>query len=340
MKKTLREIAELVGGRVAGDSSIEISGATNIVDAGKHDLTFAVDPHIEEAAGCSAGAVLLPDTVSDFPLPAIYVQEPRVAFAKLLELFTPPLQMHEGVSSQAYVGKNVKLGEHVTLMPFAVVDDYAEIGAHAILYPHTYVGQYAIIGEASILYSNVTVRERCQVGRRVIIHSSTVVGADGFGFTTQDGIHTKVPQVGNVVLEDDVELGAHVGIDRATTGSTVIGHGTKIDNLVHIGHNCHVGAHNLIVAQTGISGSTVVGDNVTFGGQVGTVGHIHIGGHSVFAARSGLTNDTPEGVFYAGFPARPHQEWLRMEAVLKHLPELSRRIRQLEKKLEQYEGRK
>ena len=186
------------------------------------------------------------------------------------------------------------------------------IGSNVILYPHTYIGQYAVIGDDSILYSNVTVRERCRLGRRVIIHSSTVIGADGFGFTTTNGVHTKVPQVGNAVLEDDVEIGAHVGIDRATTGSTIIGQGTKIDNLVHIGHNCHIGANNLIVAQTGISGSTNVGHNVTFGGQVGTVGHIDIGANSVFAARSGIIGNTPEGVFYAGFPAKPHQEWLRM----------------------------
>ena len=156
------------------------------------------------------------------------------------------------------------------------------------LYPHTYIGQYTRIGKDATIYSSATIREHCKVGQRVIVHSSAVIGADGFGFTTKDGVHTKVPQVGNVVLEDDVEIGAHAGIDRATIGSTIIGKGTKIDNLVHIGHNCHIGAGNLIVAQTGISGSTTSGPNVTFGGQTGTVGHITIGGNSVFAARSGI----------------------------------------------------
>lgn len=335
--KTLQEIAELVNGRLAGDPEIAISGATNIADAGKTDITFAVDPHIEEAAVCEAGAVILPDTVKSFPRPAIYVAEPRVAFALLLEAFTPPLRLHTGISELAFVGKDTELGKNVTLMPFAVVDDHVKIGDNTILYPHTYVGQHVTIGADATLYSNVTIREYCRLGDRVIVHSSTVIGADGFGFTTQDGVHTKVPQVGNTVLEDDVEVGAHVGIDRATTGSTIIGHGTKIDNLVHIGHNCHIGANNLIVAQTGISGSTIVGDNVTFGGQVGTVGHIEIGGHSVFAARSGITQNTPEGVFYAGFPAQPHQEWLRMKAAIKHLPEMAKRLRHLEKQLAQYE---
>jgi len=146
--------------------------------------------------------------------------------------------------------------------------------------------------------------------------------------------------VGNVVIEDDVEIGASVGIDRATTGSTIVRQGTKIDNLVHIGHNCEVGQNNLIVSQTGIAGSTTVGKNVTFGGQVGVVGHINIGSNAVFAARSGLTNDTPEGIFYAGFPARPHQEWLRSEVAIKHLPDMSKRIRALEKRLQQLEGNK
>ena len=337
MKKTLQEIAQLTGGRLSGDPAIEISGANNIAAARQTEITFAVDPHLDEAAASKAGAVLLPDTVHDFPLPAVYVADPRAAFAQLLVLFTPPIVHETGVSEQSYIGKDVTLGQDVTILPFAVVDDHAVIGDRVILYPHTYIGQYASIGADSQIYSNVTVREHCQIGQRVILHSSAVIGADGFGFTTKDGIHTKVPQVGNVVIEDDVEIGAHVGIDRATTGSTIIGHGTKIDNLVHIGHNCEIGANNLIVAQTGISGSTIVGHNVTFGGQVGTVGHIHIGANSVYAARSGIIGNMPEGVFCAGFPAQPHQEWLRMEAALKHLPEMRKQIRQMEKKLEKYE---
>lgn len=218
-------------------------------------------------------------------------------------------------------------------MPMAFVDDYAVIEDGVTLYPHTYIGQYAEIGRDSVIYSSATIREHCKVGARVIVHSSAVIGADGFGFTTKDGVHTKVPQVGNVVLEDDVEIGAHAGIDRATIGSTVIGKGTKIDNLVHIGHNCQIGPGNLIVAQTGISGSTTSGPNVTFGGQTGTVGHISIGGNSVFAARSGIIGNTPEGVFYAGFPARPHQEWLRMQAHLQKITDMAKKVKQLEKKL-------
>ena len=334
MKKTLKELADYVGGTVSGDGNLEIHGLDNIEGAGPGNLTFAVEPHIEKAKSTKASAVMLPEDVGEFPLPTIRVKEPRAAFAKLLELFTPKLEFPAGVSPQAVIGEDVTIGKDAVIMPLAVVDAHAVVGEGVIIYPHTYVGQYAEIGDGTVIYSSATIREHCRIGKRCVIHSSAVIGADGFGFTTDKGVHTKVPQVGNVVLEDDVEIGAHVGIDRAAMGSTVIGHGTKIDNLVHIGHNCRIGANCLIVAQTGISGSTTVGDNVTFGGQTGTVGHINIGGNSVYAARSGIISDMPEGVFCAGFPVQSHVEWLRMQAAMKHLPEVRKKLRQIEKKLE------
>lgn len=343
MKKTLQEIAVITNGRLVGDGSIEITGATNINMADGTQITFADEKHIEEASRCKAGAVIVPEGIeigTDFNHPVLYVEDTRAAFAKLLVAFTPPLNIPVGVNEKAVIGNNVKLGQNVKIMAYAVVDDNAVIGDNVTLYPHTYVGQYAQIGDDTVLYSSVTIREFCKIGKRVVIHSSAVIGADGFGFTTKDDVHTKVPQVGNVVVEDDVEIGAHVGIDRAMTGSTIIGHGTKIDNLVHVGHNCQIGPNNLIVAQTGISGSTNSGPNVTFGGQVGTNGHINIGGHSVFAARSGITKNTPEGSFYAGFPARPHQEWLRSTVAAEKVPELIKQVKMLEKKLAKLEAGK
>ena len=337
MKMTLGEIAALVSGRLEGDASLTVEGAANLENARETDVTFAVEPHIQEAKAVKAGAILLPEGTESFPIPAIYVEDPRAAFAKLLEAFTPPLSFPEGVSKLAYVGKGAKVAADAVVMPFAVVDAHAVVESGAVIYPHVYIGQYATIGEKTVVYSNATVREHCRVGKRAVIHSSAVVGSDGFGFTTKDGVHTKVPQVGNVVVEDDVEIGAHVGIDRATTGSTVIGHGTKIDNLVHIGHNCRIGANNIIVAQTGISGSTETGPNVTFGGQTGTVGHIKIGGNSLYAARSGIIGDMPEGYIGAGFPVQTHQEWLRMQSALRKLPALMKRIKALEKKAAQLE---
>lgn len=317
-----------------GDGSIKISGLSNIPLSRAGDLTFAVPPHLDEAKICAASAVLIPLEMQDFPKPAVKVRDPRAAFATLLELFTPKLKIPKGISPKAHVGKDVKIGDDVTIMPLAVIDDFAEVKSGAIIYPHVYIGQHATIGEDSIIYSSATVREFCVVGKRCVIHSSAVIGSDGFGFTTANGVHTKVPQVGNVIIEDDVEIGAHVGIDRAAIGSTIIGHGTKIDNLVHIAHNCKIGANCLIVAQTGISGSTIVGDNVTFGGQVGTVGHITIGSNSVYAARSGISKNMPEGFFGCGFPIQSHNDWLKHQAALKKVPELIEKIRKLEQIIE------
>lgn len=335
MEKTLREIADLIGGEVAGNGELKITGLNRIDAAGEGDLTFSDELHAEAAKNSKASAVIMPaDFSGELPKNVIKSVDSRAAFAKLLKIFMPKIEIPVGVSDKAFIGKNVKLSDEVTIMPFAYVADNSEIGRGTIIYPHTYIGQNVSVGEDTIIYSNVSVREFCKIGSRCVIHSSTVIGADGFGFTTADGVHTKVPQVGNVVIEDDVEIGANVGIDRAAMGSTVIGHGTKIDNLVHIAHNCKIGANCLIVAQTGISGSTTVGDNVTFGGQVGTVGHIKIGGNSIYAARSGITNNMPEGYFGAGFPVQPHAEWLRMQVSLKKIPDLVKKISKLEKLLD------
>lgn len=332
MQKTLKEIAALIDGELIGDGKIKISGLDSIETARAGYLTFADENHVDAAKKSNASAVIVPKNFSgELPKNSIKSENPKFAFAKLMEIFKPQINIPEGISSQAFIGKNVKIASTAKIMAFAYIDDNAEISEGAIIYPNAYIGQNAKIGADTVIYSSVTVREYCEIGARCVIHASAVIGADGFGFTTSKGVHTKVPQIGNVIIEDDVEIGAHVGIDRAAMGSTVIGHGTKIDNLVHIGHNCKMGANCLIVAQTGISGSTIVGDNVTFGGQTGTVGHIKIGGHSVYAARSGITKNMPEGFFGSGFPVQTHNEWLRTQAAIQKIPDLIKKIRQLEK---------
>ena len=334
MEVILSEVLRITGGELLGNGEVKITGLNRIDMAREGDLCFSDEVHIENSKTCAASAVIIPASYSgEFPKPAIKIENPRAAFAKLLEVFTPKIEIPIGISDKAFIGNKVEIAADVTIMPFAYVGDGAKISSGAIIYPHTYIGHYATIGENTTIYSNVTIREYCKIGNRCVIHSSTVVGSDGFGFTTTKGVHTKVPQVGNVIVEDDVEIGANVGIDRAAMGSTIIGHGTKIDNLVHIAHNCKIGANCLIVAQTGISGSTVVGDNVTFGGQVGTVGHITIGGNSIYAARSGITKNMPKGFFGAGFPVQTHAEWLRMQASLQKVPALMKRISQLEKQI-------
>lgn len=340
MEKTLVEIAEIIEGNIIGEKNIVITGAASIEFAGEKDITFAVEPHIETAENSNAGVVIIPDTIEFFSKTAIKVANPRVAFTKMLEVFAPKVEIKRQIHPAAVIGDSVKIGENVAIMPYAVVDDHAVIGNNVILYPHTYIGQHTQIGDDSVIYSSATVREYCKVGKRVIIHSSAVIGSDGFGFVTTDGVHTKMPQVGNVVLGDDVEIGAHVGIDRATIDSTVVKKGTKIDNLVHLGHNVIIGENGLIVAQTGISGSTIVGHNVTFAGQCGSAGHLEVGDNCVFAARSGLIGNIPADSFYGGFPARPHKEWLRGEAMNKKIPDMVKKIRELEKRLAKFESEK
>ena len=341
MQKSLKEIAELIEGELIGDGKIKITGLDSIETAREGYLTFADENHLEAVKSSNASAVIIPKNfIGELPKNAIKTSEPKFAFAKLMEIFKPQIEIPAGISEKAFIGKNAKIASTAKIMPFAYIGDNAEISDGAIIYPHAYIGQNVKIGADTIIYSSVTIREYCEIGARCVIHSSAVIGADGFGFTTLKGVHTKVPQIGNVIVEDDVEIGAHVGIDRAAMGSTVIGRGTKIDNLVHVGHNCKIGANCLIVAQTGISGSTIVGDNVTFGGQTGTVGHIKIGGHSVYAGRSGITKNMPEGFFGSGFPAQPHNEWLRSQASIQKIPNLIKKIRQLEKTVSDLKNRK
>ncbi len=333
MNKTLREIAELVNGRLLKDEQIVISGVTNIEEAGSGDITFAVPPHLKKAETSNAAAVIIPEGIEEFNKPAVIVENPRLAFTQLLEVFMPLPQVERGIHPTAVIGEKVRLGKNVAVLAHAVIDSQAEIGDNTIIYPHTYIGRQTIIGCDTIIYPNVSVRESCQIGSRVIIHSGAVVGSDGFGFVTIQGKHRKVPQVGTVIIEDDVEIGANAAIDRATTGKTIVKSGTKIDNLVHLAHNVVIGQDCFLVAQTGIAGSVTVGNHVTFAGQSGSAGHLSIGDNCVFAARCAPIGNVPDNSFYAGFPGRPHKEWLRAEAAVHKLPELIKRINELEKRL-------
>lgn len=341
LKKTLQELADLVGGEVMGKPDLEITGVTSVENAEEHQITFAMGgAYLEKAAKGRAGAVVVPLQVNDFPKPVIRVENPKAAFAALLELFTPAPQVPRGIHPSCVVAATASIGENAALMPYVVVGDNAVIGKNTILYPGVFIGENAKIGDDCILYPHVTVREGCRIGNRVIIHSSTVVGSDGYGFVTIDGRHRKVPQVGIVVIEDDVEIGACVTLDRATTGETVIKRGTKLDNLIHLGHNVVVGEDCLLVAFTGISGSTKIGNRVTFAGQSGCAGHLTIGDNCVFAAKCGVIGDVPPNSFYAGFPGRPHKEWLRAEAAAYKVPDMLKKLKELEKNLRNWKKSK
>ncbi len=340
VKKTLKELAALVGGELAGDNNPDIYGVTNIEEATEREITFAVPPNIAKAGKSKAGAVILPKgSEKGFAKPAIVVDNPRAAFARVLELFNPPINVSRTVHPAAMVAHGAKIGGNVAIMPYAVVEEGAEIGDGCVLYPHSYVGRDVKLGKDCLLYPSTTVYEGCQLGDRVVLHSGSVVGGDGFGYVTVEGKHKKVPQVGNVIIGDDVEIGCNSCVDCGTTGSTVVGKGTKIDNLVHVAHNDIIGENCFLVAHVGISGSVKVGNNVTMAGQVATSGHITIGDNCVFAGRSGITADVPSNSVYAGFPARPHKEWLKQEALQRKLPDILRRLGELELKLEHLEGK-
>lgn len=340
MKKSLQEIARLVDGQLMGaDAEICVTGVTNIADAGPQDITFAVAPHIEKAAASAALAVLVPLDVESFAKPAIRVANPRLAFTRLLKEFTPQPKVVRGVHPTAVVDPTAVLGSNVAVAAHVVIEADAQIGDNAVIYPGCYIGASSRIGVDSILHPNVTVMQQCVIGDRVLVHSGAVIGSDGFGFVTVAGRHEKVPQVGNVVIADDVEIGANTTIDRATTGSTVIGRGSKIDNLVHLAHNVTIGEDCFLVAQTGIAGSAKIGNHVTFAGQSGSAGHLTIGDNCIFTARSAPISDISADSFCSGFPARSHKEWLRSEAAVKRLPDTLKKLRNLETRLAALENK-
>lgn len=341
MKKTLREIAELINGKIiCGDETLEISEATSIDTANASSITFALAAYVPKAAASEAGAVILPLEVTEFNKPAIVVEHPKEAFAKLAYLYAPKVELDVQIHPMACVHPTAKIGKNAQIMPFAVVDKNAIIGDNIVLYPHTYIGQGVVIGDDCIIHSGASVREFCVLGNRVVMLNGAIVGGDGFGFTTNAGKHTKVPQVGNAVIGDDVELGCNTCVDRATTykTSTIVGAGTKVDNLVHIAHNDIIGENCFIIAQVGISGSVKIGNNCTIAGQVGTAGHIEIGDNVVVAARGGVMNNLAPNAAYAGFPAIPHREWLKKEAHKSRLPELAEKVKKMEKLLKELEN--
>lgn len=337
MEKSVQELAAFLKGTVENDNpELVVTGVNGLVEAGPQEISFAVPPYVDQCHLSHAGVMVL--SPADRKLedrPVIRVENPRAAFAALLELFRPQEEVERVVSPYAVVSPLAKIGENVAIMPFSVVEAGAVVGDGSVIYPHVYVGKRVKMGKDCTLYPNVTVREDCVLGNRVILQAGAVIGGDGFGYVNQnDGTKTKVLQTGNVILEDDVEIGNNSCVDRATANSTIVGKGTKIDNLVQIGHNDVIGQNCLFCAHVGISGSVTVGNNVTMAGQAATNGHITIGDNCLFAGRSGIIGDIPSGSVMAGFPAQPHKEWLRKEANIRKVSDLVKKVKALEKALE------
>jgi len=340
MKKTLKEIAQLVSGSIVGDESVEITGVCGIKEAKEGDITFVANPkYAALIKKTRASAIITTKDLKKSAKPLILTENPSLAFAKLIAIVAPDEATHyKGIHPTAVVGKNVKFGENVAIAPYVVIDDNVEIGDNTALYAGVFVGHHTVIGKNTVIYPNVSIRERVTIGDRVIIHSGTVIGSDGFGFATVKGLHHKIPQIGTVAIEDDVEIGANVTIDRARFDKTLIKHGTKIDNLVQIAHNVVIGENSIVVAQTGISGSTIIGKNVTLAGQSGLIGHISVGDNAVVAAQACVTKSVRENTCVSGYPAKLHKKAKRINAHVQKLPELYKLVHELEKKITDLES--
>lgn len=337
---SLKQLAERVGGRVVGDAERMLHGVGTLDSATPDQLGFLTNPRYRsQAVASSAGALLVAPGEDVGDRDRIEVAQPYVALATVLELFHPPLPRHPGVSPLSSIGAGVSLGDEPSIAPFAVVEDHARLGHRVTLGPGCVVGRGSSVGDETELRARVVLYAGTRVGARCLIHAGVVLGADGFGFATADGEHRKVPQVGTVVIEDDVEIGANSTIDRGALGETRIGRGTKIDNLVMVAHGVELGPRCLLAAQVGISGSTRVGEAVTFAGQSGAAGHLDIAAGSVIAGKTAVFQSIPEAAFVAGVPAVDHRAWKRSAAALKRLPDMMKQLRELERRVAELEGK-
>ena len=340
MIKTLNEIAVFLGGRISGNGGILIEHIRGIDDAGEGDLTFVANPKYKkkmETTGASAILVASETVCTGKNL--LIVEEPYIALGRLLALFHPEEEEEAGISEHACIEAGTAVSPEAVVYPGVHICRGARVESKAILYPGVFIGRDAVVGEASILYPRVILYRRCLIGRRVVIHAGAVIGTDGFGFARPGQENLKIPQVGYVQIDDDVEIGANTTIDRGALGRTWIQRGVKIDNLVQIAHNVVIGEYSVVVAQVGISGSTQLGRGVIIGGQAGLVGHIRIGDHVMIAAGSGVHKDVSAGQVVAGAPHMPHGQWLKTEACRLKLPvmretlsALQRRVAALEEK--------
>jgi UDP-3-O-[3-hydroxymyristoyl] glucosamine N-acyltransferase len=339
---TARDIAEIVGGRLSGNPDEVVTGVAGIKEAQSGDLTFVGSPKYFSALKTTHASVIIlannAKAESDHTL--IRVENPLQAFARAVErMVPPPIRLRPEIHPAAVVAPTAKLGKDVSIQPFVVVEDGAVIGDHSAIGAGSYIGHESHVGVDCAIYPHVTMRERTRLGDRVILHGGVVLGADGFGYEFTNGKHQKIPQVGTVEIGDDVEIGANTTIDRARFGKTRIGRGTKIDNLVQIGHNCVIGEHCIICGLVGMAGSTIVGDYVTIAGQVGIAGHLTIGDKSIIMAQAGVTKDVPPGSFMLGAPAVPHTKFKRVNAATQRLPEFVEKLHELEQQLAEFRGR-
>jgi UDP-3-O-[3-hydroxymyristoyl] glucosamine N-acyltransferase len=335
---TLNELAELIGGTVVGDGSVTIKRMAPFDTAGPGDITFVANPkYLAKLKDTTASAVIIKPGTECPGVSLLVCNNPYLAFAKVLTALHVQRPEPQGVMEGALVDHSAQLGADVTIHPGCVIGKNVRIGRGTILYPGVVVYDGGEIGEDCLVHAGVLVREQCRIGNRVVVQPGAVIGSDGFGFAPDGKSYYKIPQIGIVVIEDDVEIGANVCIDRAAMGVTLIKRGAKIDNLVQIAHNVTIGEDTILVAQVGIAGSSKVGNHCTIGGQAGLAGHIKIGDNTMVAAQSGIISDLPAGRVVSGTPSMPHKDWLRASAGVKNLPAMRKTINSLQKRIEELE---
>lgn len=338
MEFPLKKIARVVGGKVIGNDSIIISGINSLDEAGPGDICFFADRRYKESlTKTKASAVIVPEKNDLFKGPQVVVSDPSLAYARVASLLAPPVPRYPGISERALVHEKSRIGKNVSIYPMVYVGEEAVIGDDVTLFPGVFVGDRVKIGKRTLIYPNVSILQDCVIGNDVIIHAGTVIGGDGFGFAREGSVPVKIPQLGIVQIDDEVEIGSNNCIDRAALGRTWIKRRVKTDNLVQVGHNVVIGENTVIVAQAGISGSVHIGNDVVIGGQVGIIDHLEIGDRAMIGSQSGVAKSVSPGEVVSGCPAMPHRLFLRTSGLIMRLPQLNDRLRQLERRLEELE---
>jgi UDP-3-O-[3-hydroxymyristoyl] glucosamine N-acyltransferase len=338
MELPVHKIAELVRGEVVGDGDFIIRGVAPFENAGPDDITFAASARYKKRVDeTRAAAVIVTHEVCESKKILVRVENPSLALAKVSTLFHPVCHPMVGISQEAYVGKGFKCGIDVSVYPCAFIGDDVTLGDRVTLYAGVVVGNGVVIGDDVVVYPNASILERCQIGSRVVIHAGSVIGSDGFGFASDGNRYYKIPQIGIVRIDDDVEIGACNTIDRATFGRTWIKRGVKTDNLVHIAHNVVVGEDTVLVAQVGISGSVTIGDRAILAGQAGVAGHLTIGNGVTVGPQAGVGRSVPDNQIVSGSPEMPHRLWLKVSNIVPKLPEMKKKLKELERRIEKME---
>ncbi len=337
---TVGQLADLVGGTVRGDASVVIRGVADVSEAGPDQVTWVNrDAYIEKLKASRAGAVLVLTNFGDTPMPAILCAKIEPSVAKLLGAFSTPISKpNPGIHLTAVIHPSVRIGANPSIGPHVVIDADVQIGERCVIHAGVFIGRGTTIGDDCFLWPNVVIRDGCALGHRVIIHPNSVIGADGFGYYFDQGRHNKIPHIGDVILEDDVEIGACTCVDRSKFGNTVVGAGTKIDNQVQVAHNVRIGRHCILAGQSGIAGSVRIGDYCVFGGRAASLDNVAVGDRVTVASLAVVAKDIPDGLTVSGFPARDHREELRERALVRRLPKLAGQLKDLIHRVEQLEA--